>query len=163
MVWDIDAASEEWLKEHVNRMEIENRILAGLDEGNRVIKISDKMVVKCGFGVTAQEAATLEYAYRHADSTIFRVPQMHRFFLDKSRRLFPWETISKKRGKKPAQPKSTRHMVLSGSMIIFRRQRSIWQSTSFSDIISIDLPCIVSLLFSQVFKSSVEWKTVSAP
>lgn len=88
--WDIDAVSKEWLKDYVRQMEDENGIFAGLKEGNRVIKLSEGMVVKYGSGVTAEEAATQEFAYRHVDSSIVRVPRVYRFFKDESRQPFAW-------------------------------------------------------------------------
>jgi hypothetical protein len=87
---DIDTVSEKWLKGFVHRMEKENGIFAGLDEGNRVIKLSPTMVVKCGYGVTAQEAAAQAFAYQHLDSSIVRIPRVHRFFHDGPHAFGSW-------------------------------------------------------------------------
>jgi Ser/Thr protein kinase RdoA (MazF antagonist) len=84
MPWDIDAdissASEEWLKEYIALMEASHGTLAGLGYSNQVIKLSDKVVVKRGFGVRAQEAAIQDLAHRHVDPAIVRVPRVYRFF-----------------------------------------------------------------------------------
>lgn len=77
---DIDTMSNEWLEGFVRRMEEENGIFAGLHEGNRLIKLSPTMVVKCGYGVTAQEAAAQTFAHQHFDHSIVKIPRVHRFF-----------------------------------------------------------------------------------
>ncbi|OCL01530.1 hypothetical protein AOQ84DRAFT_393597 [Glonium stellatum] len=84
MSWNISAASEEWLKDFVSRMKSQNGVLDGPIGGGSVVQLSDNMVVKYGLGVTAQEAATQDFAYQHANHSIVRIPRVYRFFVDKS-------------------------------------------------------------------------------
>ncbi|KAF2808040.1 uncharacterized protein BDZ99DRAFT_489555 [Mytilinidion resinicola] len=69
MSWDVRTASEEWLKDYVHRMRTDN-LVGGLEEGIVVVKLSDKLAVKYGFGATAQD--------------IVRTPEVYRFFMDTS-------------------------------------------------------------------------------
>ena len=49
--------------------------------GRKVVKISDRAVIKYGMGVTRREADTQDYVSRHAKgSTLLRVPEVYRFF-----------------------------------------------------------------------------------
>lgn len=48
-------------------------------EGDRVIKVSDHIAVKYGYGVTAAEAATQEFAYNPVNSNIVHIPRVYRF------------------------------------------------------------------------------------
>ncbi|KAF2873580.1 hypothetical protein BDV95DRAFT_617326 [Massariosphaeria phaeospora] len=53
---------------------------AGTPHGNRLIKLSESVVVKFGVGVRKQEAENQAYARRYVDSAILYVPQVFRFF-----------------------------------------------------------------------------------
>ncbi|KAK2762201.1 hypothetical protein FQN54_001210 [Arachnomyces sp. PD_36] len=78
MTWDIQTATEEQL---VNLCEQAGDERIGGDiGGNWVIKLSDEIAVKFGYGVTPAEAATQEFAYRHVDPSIVRVPRVYRYF-----------------------------------------------------------------------------------
>jgi aminoglycoside phosphotransferase (APT) family kinase protein len=84
MTWDVRTASQKWLINLCQSVEKKEGMIGGLVEGNRVIKISEKIAVKYGFGVTATEAATQDFAYRNIDPSIARVPKVYRFFQDES-------------------------------------------------------------------------------
>lgn len=84
MTWDIQTASEEYLISLCERAGREDGLIGGLPEGNWVVKLSDEIVVKFGYAVTAGEAATQEFARKHADPSIVRVPRVYRFFEEKS-------------------------------------------------------------------------------
>ncbi|CAN9241599.1 unnamed protein product [Alternaria alternata] len=65
---------------HCDRSNPTRDVLYELSGGRSVIKISDDTVVKCGFGVTQEEARNQLRAYDLIDQTIVRVPRVHRFF-----------------------------------------------------------------------------------
>lgn len=48
-------------------------------EGDRVVKVSDHIAVKYGYGVTAGEASTQEFAYNNIDPDIVHIPRVYRF------------------------------------------------------------------------------------
>ncbi|KAK2764356.1 hypothetical protein FQN54_009050 [Arachnomyces sp. PD_36] len=83
MDW-IRTASEEYLISLCERTYKENGSIGGLEEGNRVVKLSDEIAVKFGYLVTAGEAATQEFAYQHVDRSIVRVPRVYRHIIEKS-------------------------------------------------------------------------------
>ena len=57
-------------------------ILYDAPYGNKIIKISDQIVVKFGVGVTKAEALNQSKAYELVDPRIVRVPKVHRYFSD---------------------------------------------------------------------------------
>ncbi|KAF2189863.1 hypothetical protein K469DRAFT_701148 [Zopfia rhizophila CBS 207.26] len=59
-------------------------VISGSLYGNRVVKLSDTVVVKYGIGVRKQEADNQYYAYQHVERSILRVPKIFRFFKDTS-------------------------------------------------------------------------------
>ena len=79
MTWDIATVNEEWLIDLCHKIEKERGVIGGLMEGDRVIKVSDRIAVKYGYGVTAAEAATQEFAYNRVDSNIVHIPRVYRF------------------------------------------------------------------------------------
>lgn len=83
MTWDIATVNEEWLIDLCHKAEKENGISGGLKEGDRVIKISDDIAVKYGYGVTASEAATQDFAYNTVNSNIVHIPRVYRFIESK--------------------------------------------------------------------------------
>jgi aminoglycoside phosphotransferase (APT) family kinase protein len=84
MLNTIQTASEEYLINLCERIGEEDGLLGGLEEGNWVVQLSDEIAAKFGYGVTAGEAATQQFAYEHVDSSIVRVPRVYRFFQKKS-------------------------------------------------------------------------------
>jgi hypothetical protein len=56
------------------------QIVGGVFHGNLVVKLSDEMVVKFGWGVTAEEADNQRKAFELLDCGIVRVPQLYRYF-----------------------------------------------------------------------------------
>ncbi|WEW57263.1 hypothetical protein PRK78_002728 [Emydomyces testavorans] len=77
-----DCAFDEptWLVDFCRRVEKENGVIGGPRMGHRVVKLSDEIAVKYGYGLTAGEAATQQFAYDHVDPSIVRVPRVHHFF-----------------------------------------------------------------------------------
>lgn len=67
----------------------QNAVISRIDEGNQVIRISDGVAVKYGYGVTPGEVATQQYAYQHLDRRVVHVPQVYRFFQDRSDPSWP--------------------------------------------------------------------------
>ncbi|MCJ1409488.1 hypothetical protein MMC19_003569 [Ptychographa xylographoides] len=62
----------------------DREIIGGAPYGNRVIKLSDKAVIKFGVGVREEEAKNLKMASILLDPTIVRVPYVYRFFTHES-------------------------------------------------------------------------------
>ncbi|KAJ5973000.1 uncharacterized protein N7479_002918, partial [Penicillium vulpinum] len=54
--------------------------LGGRWGGDQVVKLSDHIVAKVGFGVFASEAAMQEFAYNNLDRNIVRIPKIYRYF-----------------------------------------------------------------------------------
>jgi aminoglycoside phosphotransferase len=48
--------------------------------GDQVVKLSDDIAAKFGFGVFASEAAMQEFAYNTVDRKLVRVPKVYRYF-----------------------------------------------------------------------------------
>jgi len=59
-------------------------VIGGCEFGRLVVQISDDTVIKYGFGVTIAEARTQAYVHEHVDTSVFRVPEVYRFFEDES-------------------------------------------------------------------------------
>lgn len=55
-------------------------VLGGEYYGNKVIKISDTLVVKFGIGVTREEADNQSKAYSIVDHRTVHIPRVYRFF-----------------------------------------------------------------------------------
>lgn len=66
-----------WLIEFCQQVEKENGLLGGYKAGDRVVKLSDDIVVKYGYDMTASEARTQEFAYSKANPSIFHVPRVY--------------------------------------------------------------------------------------
>lgn len=60
--------------------EARNAIVGDIDYGNKVLRISERIVVKCGYGVLLGEPATQKYVYQHLNCRVVRVPQVYRYF-----------------------------------------------------------------------------------
>ena len=56
------------------------QVIGGLMYGNRVVKLSEEIVVKFGRGVTAEEADNQRRVTELLDRNIVRIPQVYRFF-----------------------------------------------------------------------------------
>jgi aminoglycoside phosphotransferase len=52
--------------------------IGGEEYGDRVIKVSQQIAVKYGYGVTASEAATQDFAYRRVDHRVVHIPRVFR-------------------------------------------------------------------------------------
>lgn len=77
--WDIHTASEELLVDLCQRAKEDNALLGG-PWGDQVVKLSDDVAAKFGYGVFASEAKTQEFAHQHAEPSIVHVPRVYRFF-----------------------------------------------------------------------------------
>ncbi len=62
----------------------EHPIVGGCEFGRLKVRIANNAVIKYGRGATAAEAATQAYVHSRIDISIFRVPEVYRFFEDKS-------------------------------------------------------------------------------
>ncbi|KAK2799004.1 hypothetical protein FQN50_008631 [Emmonsiellopsis sp. PD_5] len=58
------------------------RIVGGVQYGRLVVRISEKIVIKFGMGVSRHEADNQQRAYDLIDHDIVRIPRVHRFFTD---------------------------------------------------------------------------------
>jgi len=56
------------------------QIVGGVFHGNLVVKLSEEIVVKFGWGVTVDEADNQRKAFELLDHNIVRVPQVYRYF-----------------------------------------------------------------------------------
>jgi len=78
MQWD--KATEDKIIQHCLRSNPNRDVISELDGGLSVIRISEGVVVKCGFGVSQFEAANQQRAYEILDPAIVRVPLVYHFF-----------------------------------------------------------------------------------
>ncbi|PVH92352.1 hypothetical protein DM02DRAFT_620000, partial [Periconia macrospinosa] len=58
-------------------------VIHELEGGHSVVRISKDAVVKCGFGITKEEADNQAQAYSLINQAIIRVPRVYRFFTHK--------------------------------------------------------------------------------
>jgi len=56
------------------------QFVGGVQYGNRVVKLSEKIAVKFGWGLTVEEADNQRKAFELLDRKIVRVPQVYRYF-----------------------------------------------------------------------------------
>ncbi|KAF3491811.1 uncharacterized protein GIQ15_01328 [Arthroderma uncinatum] len=84
----IRLAPESWLISLCHRTKKE-KWLGNFQLGDRVIRLPGNVAVKYGAGVLPGEAATQHYAYQHVDPDIVRVPQVYRYFQDRSSPAWP--------------------------------------------------------------------------
>ncbi|PGH36501.1 hypothetical protein GX50_00688 [[Emmonsia] crescens] len=59
-----------------------SRIVGGTQYGHLVVRISEKVVIKFGMGISRDEADNQQRAYDLVDHNIVRVPRVHRYFTD---------------------------------------------------------------------------------
>jgi secreted Zn-dependent insulinase-like peptidase len=58
-----------------------NTIISGDPDVRCLAKLSDEVIVKCGWSVTAEEAANQEYAYKYSSLVSdLKVPMIYRYF-----------------------------------------------------------------------------------
>ncbi|MCJ1404192.1 hypothetical protein MMC11_007417 [Xylographa trunciseda] len=53
-------------------------------DGTRLVMLSEDIIIKFGMGVLPVEAANQHYVYHYVDSNFLRVPQVYRFFQDRT-------------------------------------------------------------------------------
>lgn len=80
MEWLVYILPETQLIYLCEQAEARNTVINGVEGGNHVLRISDKIAVKRGFGVLPGEVATQKYAYQHLNCRVVRVPQVYRYF-----------------------------------------------------------------------------------
>jgi aminoglycoside phosphotransferase (APT) family kinase protein len=73
---------EDWSDSEIIRrcFNSDRQIIGGRFHSNLVVKLSEEVVVKFGWGVTAEEAHNQRKAFELLDPTIVRVPQLYRYF-----------------------------------------------------------------------------------
>jgi aminoglycoside phosphotransferase len=76
-----DTATEDEIIQHCLRSNPDRDVISELEGGLSVIRISEDVVVKRGFGVSQFEAANQQRAYEILDPAIIRIPRVHRFFV----------------------------------------------------------------------------------
>ncbi|GAM33859.1 hypothetical protein TCE0_013f01065 [Talaromyces pinophilus] len=82
MELEVAIATEDALTDFCNEKGEEGALVAGIF-GAIVVKVTDNIVAKWGWTVTAAEAAMQEFAYKSLqDHDIVRVPRVHRFIQD---------------------------------------------------------------------------------
>ncbi|PGH07929.1 hypothetical protein AJ79_06137 [Helicocarpus griseus UAMH5409] len=89
MDWLVYVLPQQCLIRLCEQAKARNGMIGGLEDGNQVIQISKKVVVKCGYGVTPGEAATQKYACQRLSRHVVRVPQVYRYFQDHSDPTWP--------------------------------------------------------------------------
>ena len=58
----------------------QSQILSAELSGRKVVKLTDRIVVKFGLGVTPQEAKAQQLAFQKVDGAVLRIPQVYCFF-----------------------------------------------------------------------------------
>ncbi|KAH8819364.1 kinase-like domain-containing protein [Xylogone sp. PMI_703] len=58
------------------------RVVGSIAEDNFVVVLSEKAVVKFGWGVTSEEVGNQRWAFERLNSGILRVPEVYRYFTD---------------------------------------------------------------------------------
>lgn len=79
MAFDYKTASEEDFSRFCSRLNPTRTIISELEGGHSIIRVSDDVVVKCGFGVTQHEADNQRKAFQLINQTIMRVPRVYRY------------------------------------------------------------------------------------
>jgi serine/threonine protein kinase len=77
-----ETATEDELVSYCVQSPVRN-VVHKLEGGHSVLRISQDAVVKCGFGITQEEAEDQTQAYHLIDPTIIRVPRVYRYFTRK--------------------------------------------------------------------------------
>ncbi|KAF1360754.1 kinase-like protein [Lizonia empirigonia] len=75
-----ETATEEELVSYCAQSTPVRNVIYELEGGHSVVRISRDAVVKCGFGITQEEAENQAQAYYLIDPTIIRVPRVYRYF-----------------------------------------------------------------------------------
>ncbi|KAK7177888.1 C6 zinc finger domain protein [Paraphaeosphaeria sporulosa] len=79
MVFDYRTASEQDFSRFCSRLNPTRMIISELEGGLSIIKVSNDVVIKCGVGVTQQEADNQKRAFHLIDQKIIRVPRVYRY------------------------------------------------------------------------------------
>lgn len=88
MEWLINVSPQHWLIHLCNKAK-DSDVISGYGEETLIVRISDRVIAKFGSGVQPSEAATQKHAYRHLSCRTVRVPEVYRFFQDRSDRSDP--------------------------------------------------------------------------
>lgn len=62
--------------------------------GNRLVRLTDTIIIKFGFDVTLPEVVTQQYVWEYTDRNIFHVPEPYRFFQEGCIGYFVMEYIN---------------------------------------------------------------------
>ncbi|KAJ5715782.1 uncharacterized protein N7483_012963 [Penicillium malachiteum] len=84
---DIITADEDWLIDLCHRSKEEGGMIGGNKHGDKVIKISEQVVVKYGY-VQESEAATQELAVHAMDRNVIHIPEVY-WYIESHRSLQP--------------------------------------------------------------------------
>lgn len=79
MTLDVETAPEEQLIELCHRAYEDGAVIGGVMGRDQVVKLSDQVAVKYGFGVRAAEAVTQAFAFQKVDPRVAHVPRVFRF------------------------------------------------------------------------------------
>ncbi|GKZ28212.1 hypothetical protein AbraIFM66950_000024 [Aspergillus brasiliensis] len=85
MEMNVTTATEDTLINLCIQKGEKDALVAGI-QGAIIVKVTDNIVAKWGWTVTAAEAAMHEFSYKRLDRDIVRVPQVYRFIQDDSGR-----------------------------------------------------------------------------
>jgi serine/threonine protein kinase len=75
-----DTATDEEIVQYCRSSNPNRYIIFELEGGRSVIKFSEDVVVKFGFGVYQHEAQNQQKAYEMINSSVIRIPKVYRFF-----------------------------------------------------------------------------------
>ncbi|KAM5442075.1 hypothetical protein MferCBS31731_002904 [Microsporum ferrugineum] len=89
MDWLVYYLPQSWLVYLCEQAKAQNGLLSDSAYSNHVVRISDTIAVKYGYGVSPGEAATQRYAYQHLNQRVVRVPRVYRYFQDKTEPSWP--------------------------------------------------------------------------
>jgi len=79
MAFDYRSASEQDFFQFCSRLNPTRTVISELEGGLTIIKVSNDVVIKCGVGVSQQEADNQKKAFQLIDQTIIRVPRVYRY------------------------------------------------------------------------------------
>lgn len=80
MAFRYDTATNDEIVQHCLRSNPDRNVISELEGGLSIIRVSEDAVVKCGLGITANEARNQQRAYEMIDPAIIRIPRVYRAF-----------------------------------------------------------------------------------
>ena len=79
MAFDYRSATEHDFFQFCSHLNPTRTVISELEGGLSIIKVSSDVVIKCGVGVSQQEADNQQKAFHLIDQTIIRVPRVYRY------------------------------------------------------------------------------------